>query len=114
MKGLKNTPEETLKLKAEIKAHRLASKNINFHLPVTMENLKSDRNEVIETITEMVGANEVKAVMSKMIDNLLITDCTDAVDYTKEIIYKMDYFNGISAQISEQNREAGRNLMSIR
>jgi len=114
MKGKQITPERLAELKVELKAHREASKNINHNEALTIAALKNYKDQIIKTIIEMAGASEVKKVMTKMVELLPTTENTCEVDFAKEVMCKMGYFNNASANLSEMNREAGRKLMSIR
>lgn len=112
MKGKKMTPERLAEVRAEIKAHR--AKKINYNTAITIEGLKEWRLQIIETITEMAGASEVKKVMTEMVKRINDTENTCEVDFAKEVMCDMGYFNNASARLSEMNREAGRKLMAIR
>lgn len=44
---------------------------------MTLQDLKNNRNEIIATITEQAGAENVKAVMEQMVKGL---DCCDTME----------------------------------
>ena len=44
---------------------------------MTIQDLKNNRNEIIATITEMVGVENVKSVMETMVKGL---DCCDTME----------------------------------
>ena len=44
---------------------------------MTLQDLKNNRNQIIATITEQAGAENVKAVMAQMIKGL---DCCDTME----------------------------------
>jgi hypothetical protein len=61
-------------------------------MTLTIENLKANRTEIIETITEKVGAEKVKEVMVKMAETIGWSGIrsTNAVEFASEVIALFD------------------------
>lgn len=55
---------------------------------MTIQDLKNNRNEIIEVITEILGENMVKEAMGEMVKMLGYNGIksTNAVDFAKEVI----------------------------
>lgn len=88
---------------------------------MTTQDLTNNREEIIEIITEKVGAEAVKEVMTAMVKTLGWNDIrsNNAIDYTYEIIdlfdfetkYAMRRGYNAQARLEVINAEASKNLM---
>lgn len=78
---------------------------------VSLENLKEYKSEIITEIKKYTS--DVKEVMEVMIINLATTKETCEIEYTKEVLCEMGYFNNASSTLAVKNREnAMKNLPS--
>lgn len=84
----------------------------------TMQDLKDNKEVIIDTIIEMVGESKVKQVMTIMVDAIGFNGYFEmnAVQFTKAVIRDNDnVINPISSQcsvrIAEINRENAKNSL---
>ena len=51
---------------------------------MTIETLKSNRNEIIETVSNLFGYDKVKFMMEAMVERINYTDCEEVKDFIME------------------------------
>lgn len=74
---------------------------------VTLEDLKEYKSEIITEIKKYTS--DVKEVMEVMVINLATTKETCEIEYTKEVLCEMGYFNNASSTLAAKNRENAMN-----
>jgi hypothetical protein len=51
---------------------------------MTIETLKSSRNEIIEIVSNLYGADKLKFMMEAMVERINSTDCEDVNEFITE------------------------------
>lgn len=82
--------------------------------PLTISDLKGNRKEIIEHITEQAGKENVSAVMNKMVE--LLGEEKDEKELALEAIDQLGVskFKNASNTLAEINYQMGRNQMMLK
>jgi Zn-dependent M28 family amino/carboxypeptidase len=80
---------------------------------MTLQDLKNNRNIIIETIINEVGSENVKAVMNRMAIFVDMTMESDVVSFTKQIISDMGMFKQMESKDSKLTKAACRATLGM-